>query len=142
MLDCLAREELWRQGLDYNHGTGHGVGYLLNVHESGVGFGAQTVFEPGMLTSDEPGLYRNGQYGIRLENLMLCQEDRTTSFGDFLHFETVTLCPFEREAILPNLLSPQEKSTLNEYHDRVYQTLSTYLDKPAAQWLKQQTQEI
>lgn len=145
-LDYLARRPLWELGLDYNHGTGHGVGYLMNVHEGpnairtreADGTGG-TVFEEGMITSNEPGLYLEGKYGIRIENLMLCVKDQKTEYGQFMKFDTLTLVPYEREAILPEMMSDEELRALNHYHKMVYERLSPYLDNEEKQWLLEQT---
>ena len=121
-LDVLARKPLWDQCLDYNHGTGHGVGYLLSVHEGpqniryGVNPSSAVKLQPGMITSNEPGLYLEGKYGIRLENLMLCVKKAENEFGTFLGFENLTMCPFELDAILPEEMTRQERDILNAYH--------------------------
>jgi Xaa-Pro aminopeptidase len=147
-LDYLARQPLWDQGLDYNHGTGHGVGYLLSVHEGPQGIRYQTAhsegtrLEPGMITSDEPGLYLENQYGIRLENLILCEKRQETAFGTFLGFQFLTLCPFELEAIDTEMLSAQERQWLNAYHAKVYATLSPYMTPEETAWLKTATRPI
>ena len=145
-LDAMARMPLWELGLDYNHGTGHGVGYLLNVHEDpnhiglrGRNGGLGVVFEPGMVTSDEPGFYLEGEYGIRLENLVLTVEREKTEYGRFLGFRPLTLVPFDRASILPEKMSDAQKKTLNDYHERVYQTVSPYLTADEAAWLRKQT---
>lgn len=147
--DYLARAPLWELGLDYLHGTGHGVGYLLNVHEGPNAFRLKeagdrvgTVFEEGMITSDEPGLYLAGQYGIRLENLLLCKKAEKTEYGQFMEFETLTLVPFDRDAIVPEQLSDRERKLLNDYHQRVYETISPYLDADVAEWLREETRAI
>jgi Xaa-Pro aminopeptidase len=144
-LDILARQALWNKGKNYGHGTGHGVGCFMNVHE-----GPQSIRQelkeqailPGMITSDEPGFYRDGFYGIRHENLILCCNDETTSFGDFLKFETITLCPFETKGILPELLTAEEKQWLNSYHEDVYNKLSSQLDEQHQIWLRKKTKAI
>lgn len=143
-LDTLARMALWSKGLNYGHGTGHGVGYFLNVHE-----GPQQIrpenhlpIEVGMVMSDEPGIYRAGQYGIRIENLIVCQEDETNDYGRFLSFSTLTLCPIDTKAINKDILLDEEKSWLNNYHKQVYEQLSPYLDKEHKEWLKEATKEI
>jgi Xaa-Pro aminopeptidase len=144
-LDILARQALWNKGKNYGHGTGHGVGCFMNVHE-----GPQSIRQelkeqailPGMITSDEPGFYRDGFYGIRHENLILCCNDETTSFGDFLKFETITLCPFETKGILPELLTAEEKQWLNDYHEDVYNKLSSKLDEQHQIWLRKKTKAI
>lgn len=147
-LDAIAREPLWELGYDFNHGTGHGVGYLLNVHEGpqrirpGVGDGSEVRFEHGMLTSDEPGVYLEGQYGIRLENLVLCLEDKETECGKFMRFEPVTMVPFDRRAILPEAMSDRERRLLNDYHRKVFENISPFLTAEETEWLKAETAEI
>ena len=144
-IDYAARRPLWEAGLNYNHGTGHGVGHILNVHEGPQRINSNyqkartegEIFLPGMVTSDEPGLYFEGKYGIRLENLMLCVEKQKTDFGSFLGFEMLTMCPFEREAILPELLSEAERKALNDYHETVYKKLSPYYNEEERLWLKE-----
>ena len=148
-LDILVREPLWERGLDFNHGTGHGVGYLLNVHEgpqninwkirSGGRRGNTTPLEEGMLTSDEPGLYLEGKYGIRTENLLLCKKAEKNSYGQFMEFETVTLVPYEREAILTDMLTRKELDWLNAYHKKVYETVGPMLNEEEKAWLKEAT---
>lgn len=143
-LDYLARAALWNEGLDYNHGTGHGVGYLLNVHEgpNAIRFrersGSGTVLEEGMITSNEPGLYLKGRYGIRLENLILCRKRQENEYGTFLEFETLTLVPFDMEAVLWEELSLREQELLKAYQKRVYDTLKDGLPEDAAEWLRGQ----
>ncbi len=152
-LDVLARQPLWELGLDYNHGTGHGVGYLLNVHEGPNVFrfriteGKKRVpkLEEGMITSNEPGVYLKGEYGIRLENMMVCRrcEDYDTNpFGHFMEFETLTLVPFEREAIVAEELTRRERKLLNDYHARVYEAVSPYLDPEEQEFLKRYTEPL
>ncbi len=149
-LDVLAREALWAEGLDYNHGTGHGIGYLLCVHEGPNGFRYRNVpgrtplcaFEPGMVTSVEPGMYVEGSHGIRLENLALCVEGEKTEYGRFLAFETLTLVPFDLDAVETELFSAQEKDWLNSYHSRVYETIAPHLPEEEKAWLKQATRAI
>lgn len=146
-LDYLARCPLWSLKLDYNHGTGHGVGYLLNVHEGPNRFHwrstvADAVLEAGMITSDEPGLYLEGEYGIRLENLILCVERGESAYGRFLGFEPLTLVPFERDAINLTHMSPREIELLNNYHKLVFDRLSPHLTDEECTWLKQATQAI
>lgn len=138
-LDILARLPLWQLGLDYNHGTGHGVGYLMNVHEGPqriAAAGNAVPFSPGMLTSDEPGVYLPGEFGIRIENLMLCREAFTGAFGDFLTFEMVTLVPYDRKAILPDRLTKEELGILNEYHRKVIESISPLLGEKERAWLE------
>lgn len=141
-LDVLARIPLWEMGLDYNHGTGHGVGYLLNVHEGPHGIrlkersgGIGTPIIPGMLTSDEPGLYLEGKYGIRLENLMLCTNDKKTEYGEFYQFETITVVPFDKKSIMPEMMTQEEINLLNAYHEKVYEKLSPYMTEKEKNWL-------
>ncbi|MBS2100521.1 aminopeptidase P family protein [Carboxylicivirga linearis] len=144
-LDILARQALWTGGLNYGHGTGHGVGHFLNVHEGPQSIRPQDngiAFEEGMITSNEPGLYRTGKYGIRIENLILCSADKTTEFGDFLKFETLTLCPIDINAIDVKLLSIDEKVWLNNYHRKVREALIDHLSDMDREWLISKTQEI
>ena len=144
-LDTLARLPLWEMGLDFNHGTGHGVGYLLNVHEGPHRIamaGSSVPFQPGMVTSNEPGLYLAGRYGIRLENLMLCVPAFTTDQGEFYRFETLTMVPFDRRAILADRLSGKEKKLLNAYHAAVFKNISPYLTLEECVWLKEMTAPV
>nr|WP_319399460.1 aminopeptidase P family protein [uncultured Carboxylicivirga sp.] len=144
-LDILARQALWTGGLNYGHGTGHGVGHFLNVHEGPQSIRPQDngiAIEEGMITSNEPGLYRTGKYGIRIENLVLCVADQTTEFGEFLKFETLTLCPIDINAIDASLLTLAEKAWLNNYHSKVREALSVYLNEDDKQWLIEKTKEI
>ena len=145
-LDYLARSPLWELGLDYNHGTGHGVGYLLNVHEGPNAIRLKDAnrqvgcsFAEGMITSDEPGLYLEGKYGIRLENLILCVKDKKTEAGQFLKFDTLTMVPFDRDAILLEDMTDEDISRLNAYHKIVYDRISSYLTKEEAKWLYRET---
>lgn len=147
-LDVLARVKLWEQGRDYGHGTGHGVGYFLNVHEGpqSISYHApntpERVMQVGMLTSNEPGLYRAGEYGIRLENLIVCVPCDSSEFGEFLKFETLTLCPFDTRLLAVELLDKQEKVWLNDYHARVQETLLPLVSGRAKEWLVARTQAI
>ena len=147
VLDYAARQPLWARGLDFNHGTGHGVGYLLSVHEGPQSIrwraagGRETPLAPGMVTSNEPGVYFDGDYGIRLENLLLCVE-KAFPTGDFLGFETLTLTPFDVDAILPEQLSPREKALLNAYHAQVYQAIAPHLPPQEAAWLETATRPL
>ena len=149
-LDTLARAPLWAEGLDFGHGTGHGVGYFLNVHE-----GPQTIskavpephmaMEPGMITSDEPGLYRPGQWGVRIENLLLNVPVATAengAFGEMLEFETLTLCPIDARCIEPALLRPDEIDWLNRYHATVRERLAPLLDGAGLDWLLLRTAAV
>lgn len=142
-LDYAARQPLWEMGLDYNHGTGHGVGCLLNVHEEPNAIRYRIINEPGknppleagMITSNEPGLYLEGRYGIRLENLILCVQEEKNQFGQFMGFEPLTLAPFERSAIDVEQMSQREIALLNAYHQKVYDTLKDYLEPEEREWL-------
>lgn len=142
-LDTLARQALWQEGLNYGHGTGHGVGFFLNVHEGPqrIGTGASGAegadFVPGMLTSNEPGLYRTGQYGIRIENLILVVPHVETEFGVFYAFDTVTLCPIDTRLVEGSLLSPEERDWLNAYHVHVQERLLPHLDAAEQAWLSE-----
>lgn len=148
-LDMLAREPLFQHYLDYKHGTGHGVGYLLNVHEGpqNIRYGvfnhdAGTIFEEGMITSNEPGLYFANQYGIRHENLILCVEKRKNEYGTFLGFEPLTYVPFDRMGIDKKLLSKEELQWLNAYHKKVYQMVAKYLNPEERKFLKKVTRAM
>lgn len=144
-LDMLARNPLWQHNLNYGHGTGHGVGYFLNVHEGPMSIRQEFnehALEPGMVLSNEPGLYRQGEYGIRTENMIVCVKDKNSAFGDFLCFDTLTLCPIDTSAIDKSLLSTEEINWLNSYHQRVYDELETLLDEELRVWLKEITQPI
>ena len=149
-LDVLARGPLWNLGLDYRCGTGHGVGYVLNVHEGPNGFRWKIVperqdsapFEPGMVTTDEPGIYEEGRFGIRIENELLCVPDRETEYGRYLKFETVTYCPIDLDAVDVSMLTAREKALLNEYHRTVYETLAPHLTEEEAAWLAHETREV
>ncbi len=145
-LDLLARMPLWRNAKNYGHGTGHGVGYFLNVHEGPQSIrprsAVHVAFAAGMITSNEPGYYPTGKYGIRTENLILCTKKTESADGNFLEFETISLFPIDRKLIAPELLSKDELNWLNEYHSRVYEELSPYLNKEEKFWLKEQTMKI
>ncbi len=144
-LDILAHQFLWQEGLHYGHGTGHGVGHFLCVHEGPQNIRMDenpTVLEPGMVISDEPGIYRTGEYGIRTENLVTVVEDETNDFASFLRFETLTLFPYDRNLIDPDMLNQQEKDWVNSYHKRVYESISPLLSKDEQNWLKLKCAEI
>ncbi len=148
-LDILAREPVWRLGIDYRHGTGHGIGSFLNVHEGPQAFRykinrehPQPILRAGMITSDEPGIYIEGSHGIRLENELLCVEKEKTEWGNFLGFETLTLVPFESEAILNERLNEEERTWLNVYHRNVYETLCPHLTDSEKTWLQDRTREF
>lgn len=149
-LDILARGPLWDLNLDYKCGTGHGVGYLLNVHEAPNGFRWRKVperddgcvLEEGMVTTNEPGVYVEGSHGIRIENELVCQKGEKNEYGQFMHFETITFAPIDLDAINPAYLSFTDKKRLNDYHKEVYDKLSPYLTKEEQDWLKVYTREI
>lgn len=145
-IDVLARKPLWDVGLDYAHGTGHGVGCYLAVHEDSANISSrgQAPFEPGMLLSNEPGYYKEGAYGIRIENLVFvrAQEEQGGQALKMLHFETISLAPIDRTLILPEMLSQGERSWLNAYHEKVYEMLSPLLDAACKAWLKEQTKAV
>jgi len=146
-LDILARKALWENGLNYGHGTGHGVGFCLNVHEgpqsiSPAATDLKTSIEAGMLTSDEPAIYREGQYGIRIENLILCYENEETEFGKFLKFDTVSLCYIDKKLIDTTLLNKKEIDWLNSYHAEVYEKLSPFLSDVEIIWFKEKTEQL
>lgn len=144
-LDVLARLPLWERGLDYNHGTGHGVGYILSVHEGPQSFrwrsldGRRYPLEEGMVISNEPGYYAAGKFGIRHENLVLVRTGETTEYGQFLYLEPLTMAPFDRGAIDVSLLTEQELAQLNDYHRRVYDTIAPLLPAEEQAWLAQAT---
>lgn len=144
-IEVLARKALWESGMNYGHGTGHGVGSYLNVHEGPQTIGSaasgdlKTVLEPGMLTSDEPAVYREGYYGFRTENLILCVNDGETEYGQYLRFETVTLCYIDRTLTEVSLLDNRELQWLNEYHERVYSLLEKGLNTEERRWLREKT---
>jgi Xaa-Pro aminopeptidase len=148
MLDAIARAPIWAAGIDYGHGTGHGVGYFLNVHEGPQSISPSTppdphtAMEPGMITSIEPGIYRPGHWGIRLENLVLNRVEQTTEFGEYLGFETLTLCPLDTRCIDLSLLRADEVAWLNNYHASVRARLSPHVSGAAREWLEQRTRAI
>ena len=147
-MDILARQHLWQYGLNFGHGTGHGVGFFMNVHEPPQGFvtgwnaRGKTEQMVGMLTSNEPGFYKVGEYGIRIENLVLVVEAEETDFGKFRAFETVTLFPMDKALIDTALLSKEETKWLNQYHKRTYKALKPHLNKAERAWLKQKCKKI
>lgn len=149
-LDYLARGVFWERGLNFNHGTGHGVGYLLNVHERPNGIRWKTVpermdsevLEAGMLTSDEPGIYIEGKHGIRTENLMLCREDVKNEYGQFMRFEFVTFAPIDLDAVCTEYMEASDVRLLNDYHRKVYEKLSPYLNEDERAWLAEYTRPL
>ena len=148
LLDTLARAPIWAAGIDFGHGTGHGVGYFLNVHEGPHGITPhlppepQTAMEPGMITSNEPGIYRPGHWGVRIENLLLNVPGDPSEFGDFLRFETLTLCPIDTRLIERVLMRSDEIGWLNAYHDEVRRRIAPHVSGAAAQWLQERTAPI
>jgi Xaa-Pro aminopeptidase len=148
LLDTLARAPIWAAGIDFGHGTGHGVGYFLNVHEGPHGITPHlapephTAMEPGMITSNEPGIYRPGQWGVRIENLVLNVPAEPSEFGEFLRFETLTLCPIDTRLIDRALMRSDEIGWLNAYHDTVRRRVGPLVTGSAAQWLMERTAPI
>ncbi|MDO5018125.1 MAG: aminopeptidase P family protein [Lagierella massiliensis] len=144
-LDIFARGPLWKEGIDFNHGTGHGVGFVLACHE-----GPQVIARanndidmvPGMITSDEPGIYVEGSHGIRIENIMVCVERKETDFGKFLGFESLSLVPIDLKPVDISMLTEEEKNWLNQYHKKCYKELSPYLEGEELDYLKRATKEI
>lgn len=145
-LDILARGILWEQGLNYNHGTGHGVGHVLNVHEGPNGVRCDNrnsaTLEEGMITTNEPGFYKAGSHGIRIENEMLCKKGVKNEFGQFMEFEPLTIAPIDLDAIDATLMKDDEKEYLNTYHKHVFDTLSPFLTEEEVAWLKEYTRSI
>ncbi|AIQ21318.1 peptidase M24 [Paenibacillus sp. FSL H7-0357] len=144
-LDVLARQPIWQYGLDYKCGTGHGVGFFLNVHEGPQSIRNNTnnvILEKGMIITNEPGIYLEGKYGIRTENMMLVVDDEKTEFGQFMKFETITYCPIDLAGINTDILTESEKQWLNNYHQEVYTKLAPYLNDEESAWLREETREI
>lgn len=144
-LDVLARQFMWKFGINYGHGTGHGVGHFLNVHEGPHQFRMNhmpALLLPGMTVTNEPGIYKAGKHGVRTENTMLIVKSKETEFGAFYKFEPLTLCPIDKEAILPDMLSYEEKQWLNNYHSLVYDRLNASLNTDEQAWLKEATSPI
>lgn len=149
-LDYAARQPLWERGEDFNHGTGHGVGYYLSVHEGPNGFRwrelagkhEMAVLEEGMITSDEPGYYVEGGYGIRHENMMVCKKAEKNSFGQFMCFEFLTMAPFDLDGVIPEEMTKRERELLNAYHRTVYENLLPYMNDEEKIWLKEATRAI
>lgn len=145
LIDAFARKALWDAGINYLHGTCHGIGHCLNVHEGPQSIRMEenpVILEPGMVMSDEPAMYRAGEYGIRTENMVLIRKDSETEFGTFLGFETLTLCYIDTRLVIPSMLSVREHAWLNKYHQQVYETLSPHLTEEEKEWLKEKTAEI
>lgn len=149
-LDIRAREVLWEHGLDYKHGTGHGVGNILNVHEGPQSFrwkllpdaGKPAVFEEGMITSDEPGIYLENQYGIRIENEILCRKGEENEYGQFMYFEDLTFVPIDLDGVELSQMSELDKERLNEYHAAVFEKLEPYFEGEELTWLRHVTRAV
>ena len=148
-LDILARIRLWRQGIDYKCGTGHGIGYILNVHEGPQNIRwkytdnmQEAILEPGMLVSDEPGVYLEGQYGIRIENILLTKNSINNSDGQFMDFDNLTFVPLDREALDPRYMNDEDLARVNQYQQSVYEAVSPYLDEKERSWLKEECAPI
>jgi Xaa-Pro aminopeptidase len=145
-VDVLARAALWRGGLDYDHGTGHGVGSYLDVHEGPCNLSKRgtVALEPGMILSNEPGYYREGAFGIRIENLLIVDEPSVPESGErpMLGFETITLAPIDLRLIDPSLLTGEQIAWLNRYHASVYESLYPLLDEETREWLEGATAEV
>lgn len=148
VLDLLARKPFWDRNLNFNHGTGHGVGYLLNIHESPASFrwryvkGDTAVLQEGMVITDEPGFYVEGSHGIRLENELMCCKGEKNEYGQFMYFDEITLIPMDLDAINPDIMTEEEKKLLNNYHKKVYDTISPYLNKEETEWLAKYTRAV
>ena len=145
LIDAFARKALWDAGINYLHGTCHGIGHCLNVHEGPQSIRMEenpVILEPGMVMSDEPAMYRPGEYGIRTENMILIREDSETEFGKFLGFETLTLCYIDTKLVIPSMLSVREHAWLNKYHQMEYDLVSPHLTEEEKAWLKEKTAEI
>jgi len=144
-LDVLARQPLWEKGIDYKCGTGHGVGFLLSVHEGPQRFSIQyndAKLEKGMIITNEPGIYKEGRHGIRIENTLLVVEAENTEFGKFMSFDVISYCPIDLQGVEATMLTSEEKNWLNNYHKRVYDALSPYLSEKEKEWLRRETKEI
>lgn len=147
-LDYVAREPFWRQNLNFNHGTGHGVGYLGNIHEPPTGFRWQFrpneihPFEENMVITDEPGIYIEGSHGIRTENELLVRKGEKNEYGQFMYFEPITFVPIDLDAMNPALMTEKEKGLLNEYHKKVYELIAPHLTEDEQEWLKEYTRAI
>lgn len=145
-LDILARQPLWEQGIDYKCGTGHGVGCYLNVHEGPQNFSqnknSDTPFEPGMILTIEPGVYKENRHGVRIENMVVVEEDRETESGTFYRFRTMTFCPIDTSPLQLDLLTPTEIKWLNDYHAQVFEKLSPHMNAEETVWLASKTQAV
>lgn len=148
VLDILARQPFWDRNMNYNHGTGHGVGYLMNIHEGPAGFrwtyrkSESEVLTSGMILTDEPGIYIEGSHGVRLENEVLVREGEKNEYGQFMYLETITLIPFDLDAIDPSIMSEKELERLNAYHKKVFEALKDRLTDEEVIWLKNATRAL
>lgn len=147
-LDLLARKPFWDRNMNFNHGTGHGVGYLLNIHEAPSGFRWQfrshevEPFRENMIITDEPGVYIEGSHGVRLENEILCRKGVCNEYGQFMYFEPITYIPFDLDAINPDIMTAEDKKMLNDYHALVWEKISPYLEGEEKEFLKKYTRAI
>ena len=148
ILDILARKPFWDRDMNFNHGTGHGVGYLLNIHEGPAGFrwkyrkGDCAVLQEGMILTDEPGIYIEGSHGVRLENELLVRKGTKNEYGQFMYLEPITLIPMDLDAINPDIMSKEDKKLLNDYHAKVYEVIAPYLNEEEQEWLKKYTRAV
>ena len=147
-LDVLARMPAWRRGINFNHGTGHDVGYLMNIHEASCGFRCairekeQAPLMDGLVITDEPGIYIEGSHGVRTENELLVRKGPKNEYGQFLYFEPITYVPIDLDAIIPEMLTDQEREQLNEYHKKVYEIVAPHLSDEEREWLREYTRAI
>ncbi len=147
-LDILARMPAWERGINYNHGTGHGVGYLMNIHEASSGFRIairdreKAPIEAGMVLTDEPGIYIEGSHGIRTENELLARNGQKTEYGQFMYFEPITYVPIDLDAVVPEMMTTEDKEQLNAYHAKVYELIAPKLSEEEREWLKEYTRAI
>lgn len=147
-LDILARMPAWERGINYNHGTGHGVGYLMNIHEASSGFRIairdreKAPIESGMIITDEPGIYIEGSHGIRTENELLARNGQKTEYGQFMYFEPITYVPIDLDAVIPEMMTKEDKEQLNAYHAKVYELIAPKLSEEEREWLKEYTRAI
>lgn len=147
-LDVLARMPAWKRGINFNHGTGHGVGYLMNIHEAPCGFRCairereKQPLMPGLVITDEPGIYIEGSHGVRTENELVVRKGPKTEYGQFLYFEPITYVPIDLDAVNPDMLTAEDKEQLNSYHAKVYETIAPYLSDEEREWLKEYTRAI
>ena len=144
-LDILARQAMWKEGINYGHGTGHGVGHFLNVHEGPHQMRMNympAILLPGMTLTNEPGIYKAGRHGVRTENTMLIVKSKSTEFGEFYKFDQLTLCPISKQTIIKEMLTKEEIQWLNNYHKLVFEKISPFLEGEELSWLKDATSEL